>query len=120
MNDNDKRHEAHKFADSAVRAREDEEGYGRLRMALFVGMLGPLSCTAIKYMSLTPPKQAVWGILATIPASIILLILNYIRLPNRLKAAGTALTMVFMTLGAAGGTFVLYHLFSISSFLKAS
>ena len=120
MRDEDKRHEAHKFADSAVRAREDEEGYGRLRMALFVSVLGPLSCAAIKFMSLTPPKLAVWGILATIPASIILLILNYIRLPNRLKVGSSALTMVFMTLAGAGATFVLYHLFSISSFLKAS
>lgn len=120
MKNDNKRHEAHKFADSAVRAREDEEGYGRLRMALFVGMLGPLACAAIKFMSLTPPKQAVWGILATMPASILLLIMNYIRLPNRLKAGASALTMLFMTLASAGATFVLYHLFSIGSFLKAS
>ena len=119
MND-DKRHEAHKFADSAVRSREDEEGFGRLRMAVFFGALGPLACGAIKFMSLTPPKQAVWGILATIPASLLLLIMNYIRLPNRLKASGQALTMAFTTLAAAGATFVLYHLFSLSSFLKAS
>lgn len=120
MINDDKRHEAHKFADSAIRSREDEEGYGRLRMALFVAALGPLSAVAIKFLNLTPPKQAVWAILATMPASVLLLITNYIRLPNRLKTGTQALTLAFMALLAAGSTFVLYHLFSLSSFLKAS
>jgi hypothetical protein len=120
MSDKDNRHEYHKFADSAVRAREDEEGMGRLRMALFWAVIGPLACTAIRILKLEPPRAAVWGILATIPLSVLLLLLNYIRLPGRLKFSGSALTIVFGTLACAGATFALYNVFSLSSFLKAS
>jgi hypothetical protein len=119
-NESDRRHEAHKFADDALRSREDEEGYGRLRMALFWAAVGPLGCGAIKVLDLAPPRYVVHGLLATIPLSILVLIINYLRLPNRIKTTGQALSMVFMTLLAAGATFVMYSAFSLSKFTKAS
>jgi hypothetical protein len=119
-NDSDKRHEAHKFADDAVRAREDEEGHGRLRMALFWAAVGPMACIAIKFLDLTPPKLAVHGILATIPLSIVILLVAWVRVPTRLKLTGQTLMVALMTLAATGATFFLYHQFSLSRFAKAS
>lgn len=118
--DGDRRHEAHKFADDAVRAREDEEGYGRLRTAVFWAGLGPLAIGAIQILKLTPPKLAVHGILATIPLAILFLIVNYIRLPGRIKTSGQTLMMVLMTLVGAGATFGLFLAFSLGRFLKTS
>lgn len=85
-----------KYADDAVKSRADNEGLGRLRMSTFIAMLGPLAIGACKALSLTPSANIKYGIIATGPVAILLLIINYLRLPGpvmvSVKAFGIALS----------------------------
>src|SRR6185295_7294295 len=96
----DYKNEYQKYADDAVRNREREEGFGRLRFNLFIGAAGPLACFALHLLKFEPQKWMVMGILATAPLAVVLLIINFIRLPNDSKASAPALLISLMTLVA--------------------
>jgi hypothetical protein len=99
--------EYQKFADDAIRSREREEGFGRLRFSLFLAALGPLAMGVIKVAHFEPAKWMAYGIVGCAPLSILLLITNYIKLPNDSKMATSAFMIAFLTLLGAGLTLFL-------------
>jgi len=113
----DYKHEYHKYADDAVRTREREEGFGRLRFSLFLGAAGPLATFLVHLLKFEPQKWMAMGIMATAPLAIVTLIINFIRLPNDSKASAPALLISLMTLVAAGATIALAKLFELTKFL---
>jgi len=118
---NDHKHEYHKFVDSAVRAREQEEGFGRLRLAVFWGIVGPLAIMVTRVLGFKPPDMPKWmaiAIVATVPLAIVLLIINFIRLPNDHKASAQAIMICVITLAGAAATITLSKLFEIFSVIS--
>lgn len=109
----DYKNEYQKFADSAVRGRAKEEGYGRLRFALFWGVVGPLAIFVSHVLNFELTKWMAIGVVATAPLAFLLLIVNYIRLPNEEKASAQALIIGFGTLVGAGATIALAHVFDL-------
>jgi hypothetical protein len=112
----DHKHEYQKFADSAVRAREMEEGFGRLRLGIFWGILGPLAIMATRAIGFKPPDMPKWmamAIVATAPIAVVMLILNFIRLPNEHKASAQAIMISLITLVGAAATITLAKLFDL-------
>ena len=73
------KNEYQKYADDAVRGRASEEGFGRLRLSLFLGLAG----------------------------AVILLIINFIRLPNQDKASAQALLISLVSLVGAAANIAL-------------
>jgi hypothetical protein len=109
----DYKHEYQKYADDAVRGRYREEAYGRLRFAMFLGFAGVLGCFLIHLLHFDPPHGMVMAIVALPPLSIVLLIVNYIRVPNDAKASVPALLTSFLTLLGAGATLALAKFWEI-------
>ncbi|MBI3854961.1 MAG: hypothetical protein HY293_04640 [Planctomycetes bacterium] len=108
------KNEYQKFADSAVRARAEEEGFGRLRLGVFLGVVGPLAIFLLKMLDMLPPhRYLAMAIVASAPLAVILLIVNFIRLPNEFKASAKALLIGFMTLMGAGATIALARYFEL-------
>jgi hypothetical protein len=101
--------EYQKFADSAVRARLRDEGYGRLRLGLFWAAVGPLSIflSRVLHFELQDKRWAAIVIVGSAPLAILLGIVNYIRLPNEAKAAPQAIMILFLTIIGAGATIAL-------------
>jgi len=97
-------YEAHKYADEASLERKREEGFGRLRLALFWGFLGTIAITVVKATHYTPPRWLAWAILGTAPIAIVVFSINYIRLPIDCKVKPSALVMGFITLTFAVAT----------------
>ena len=99
----DYKHEYQKYADSAVRERLKEEGFGRLRLSLFLAAVGPIAIFLTRVLHVEGlPRWAAMGIVGTAPLAILLLIINYIRLPNEVKASPQAIMILFLTrIGAA-------------------
>ena len=98
----------HKFADRQTDDRTEGDAMARLRLSLFVAALGPGSIIlahTLKYQA-SPFIQKF--ILGTIPVSLILLVVNFIRLPNKTKGTAPALTITLMTLAAAAATYPLF------------
>src|SRR5687767_9381485 len=112
--------EYEKFKDTAVRARELEEAIGRLRLAVFWAALGPASVGLIHLLKITPGKPVVYGILATIPLSLVALVVYYLRLPPDAKGSRSALTTAFFTVLFAVATLVLAAHFSLLRILSSS
>src|SRR5688572_32497154 len=73
----DYKHEYQKFADSAVKSREQEEGFGRLRLAVFLAAAGPLAIflTRVLHYENMPRWMAI-GIVALAPLSVVLMIIR--------------------------------------------
>lgn len=113
----DYKNEYQKYADDAVRTRAKEEGFGRLRFNLFIAVAGPLACFLVHLLKFEPQKWMVMGILATAPLSVVLLIVNFIRLPNESKASAPALLMSLMTLVGAAATFPVAKLFDLMKYV---
>lgn len=110
----DHKNEYQKFADSAVRGREKDEGFGRLRLSVFWAVVGPLGIFLLKMLNMLPPhKYVALGIIGSAPLAVILLIVNFIRLPNEYKASPQALLIGLMTLAGAGATLVLSSMFEL-------
>jgi len=108
------KNEYQKYADDQVRARELGEAMGRLRLAVFVAALGPMSCVLLHLMQITPEGNNIrYGILATIPAALLLLIINYARLPGASKLSKTAVGVLALTLGLAASTYLVARMFSL-------
>lgn len=113
-NDSDKfKNEYHKFADDQVHNREDDEGTGRLRLALFIAALGPGAAILFHTIKFEPPTMLRWGMLASAPLSIVVLILNFARLPARMKGAKSSITILIMTLVAAAAAYPAARYFSL-------
>jgi len=114
----DYKNEYQKFADKAVRDREREEGLGRLRLGVFWGVVGTLAIVGSRMADFTPPRWMAMAIVGTAPLAVLLLIINFIRLPGDTKASATALLISLITLIGAAATIALathYDLFKIIS-----
>jgi hypothetical protein len=109
----DYKHEYQKYADDAVRSRDREEGFGRLRFNLFLGVAGPLACFLVHLTEFNPPDMMAKGILALSPLAVILLIINFIRLPNASKASASALLISLGTLAGAAANLALAKMWGI-------
>jgi hypothetical protein len=103
------KHEYQKFADSAVRARLREEGFGRLRLGLFWAAVGPLAIflTKVLHIEIQDKRWLAIGIVASAPIAIILVIVNFIRMPNESKASASTLFILLLTIIGAGATLAL-------------
>lgn len=108
-------YEAHRYADEGAREREQEEVYGRLRLALFWGFLGLMAITVVKAIHFAPPQWLAWVIIGTAPIAVIVFVVNYLRLPTDCKLEGSVLVMGFITLSLAAGTTALTRIFSLLS-----
>jgi hypothetical protein len=109
----DYKHEYQKYADSAVRGRAAEEGFGRLRLGVFWGVIGGLGIFLTHMLNYTPPRWMAMAMVGAAPIAVILLIVNFIRLPNDCKASAQALMIGFITLLGAGATIALANFFEI-------
>jgi hypothetical protein len=108
------KHEYQKYADEQSRNRELSEAMGRLRLALFVAAVGPMACVLLHLLQFTPEGNNLrYGILATIPAALLLLIINYARLPGASKLSSKALGVLGLTLGLAASTYLVARMFSL-------
>lgn len=105
--------EYEKFKDSAVLAREEEAGIGRVRMALFVAALGPIAILLNHTLQLTASRNLRLGMILTAPAALVLLAINYARLPGRLRGSKAALAVLVMTLVCIAATLVLWQHFGL-------
>jgi hypothetical protein len=114
----DYKNEYQKYADDAVRSREREEGFGRLRFNLFLGVAGPLAIILLHLTKFEPQKWMAIGIVGTAPLAIILLIVNFIRLPNESKASAPALLMSLMTLIGAGACLAMAKISGLTNLLS--
>jgi len=103
----DYKNEYQKYADDAVRGREKEEAFGRLRFCLFLGLAGPILIFLLRITKIEPQKWMIMGIAAAAPLAIILLIVNFIRIPNTYKASPQALLIALVTLVGAAANIVL-------------
>ena len=111
----DYKNEYQKFADNAVRDRAREEGIGRLRLGVFWGVAGSLAILVLKGTNNldAPPRWLAMAIVATAPLAVLLLIINFIRLPNEAKTSPTALMISLVTLIGAGATIALANIFQL-------
>jgi hypothetical protein len=110
------KNEYQKFADSAVLTRAKEEGFGRLRLGVFWGVLGSLGILATRAIGIKPPDMPKWmamAIVATAPLAIVMLLINYIRLPNEHKASPQAIMIALITLVGAAATITLAKFFDL-------
>jgi len=96
--------EYHKFVDSAVLNRAAEEGFGRLRLGTFLGWIGALAIFGSHMAKFDLPRWMAVGAVGAAPLAIVLLIINYIRLPNHVKGSAQALSVGVLTLVGAGAT----------------
>jgi hypothetical protein len=107
------RKDYHKFADDQVNNRADDEGIGRLRLALFIAALGPGGGILLHTIQYDPERFIKMGMLLSAPVSIVILIVNFLRLPNRVKGRPSTLTIILMTLVAAASTYFVLQRFSL-------
>jgi hypothetical protein len=103
------KNEYQKFADSAVRARLREEGFGRLRLGLFWGAVGPLAIFLTKavHFDLQDKRWLAVGIVASAPIAIILAIVNFVRMPNESKGSPSTIFILLLTIVGAGACLAL-------------
>ncbi len=103
----------HKYADDQVRIREHEDAIGRLRVGLFLAVLGPVVLGLSKIMEFDLPKIVRLAVLATAPLGILVMIIRYMQVPSAHKAAKATLSIVILTVAAAIATFILAKKFSL-------
>ena len=114
----DHKNEYQKYADDAVRGRAKEEGFGRLRFCLFWAAAGPLAIIALHFLKIEPQKWMAMAIVGTAPLAIVLLIVNYVRLPNEHKAAPSAMLIALGTLVGAGATFAMAKMSGLTNLIS--
>ena len=109
----DQKNEYNKFVDSAVMARAREAGFGRLRLGVFWGVAGPLAMFGMHMAKFETPRWLAMALVATAPLAIVLLIINYIRLPNEHKGSPQALMICLITIVGAMANIALATHFGI-------
>jgi hypothetical protein len=114
----DYKNEYQKYADNAVRSREKEEGMGRLRFCLFLAAAGPLAIIALHLLKIEPQKWMAMIIIGLGPLAVVMLIVNYIRLPNDSKASAPALLIGLMTLVGAGATLAMAKMSDLTKLIS--
>jgi membrane associated rhomboid family serine protease len=110
----DYKNEYQKFADDAVRSREKEEAFGRLRIGIFWGVAGALAIFLSHMLKWEPvPRWAAIAMVGTAPLAVVMLIVNFIRMPNVHKSSPQAIMIGFITIIAAGATIALANVFEL-------
>ena len=90
----------------AVKQRALDEGMGRMRTAMFVAMMGPVSIAALKLFSWPPESPWIYyGIIATAPLGFLMLIASWLRMPAEAKFIGKTFVSALFTLAAAASTY---------------
>ena len=113
------KHEYQKFADSAMRGRERDEGFGRLRLGVFWGVVGPLAIILTRVLDFKdPPRWMAMAIVATAPLAIVLLIINFIRLPNDCKGSSQAILISLVTLAGAAATITFSKMYGLLTIIS--
>lgn len=107
------KHDYHKYADEQVRGRQEGDAMGRLRMALFIAALGPGSSILMHTIGFTPSNFIRYGVQGTAILAVILLIVNFIRLPGPTKGSPMAVSVLILTLLAAAANYPLARFFSL-------
>lgn len=107
------KHEYHKYADEQVRNRALGDAMGRLRMAVFVAAVGPGACILMNTMKYAPSNLVRYAIQGTALLAVVILVLNYVRLPGKARSSGMAVSILVFTLLLAGATYPLARLFSL-------
>ncbi|HYF00879.1 MAG TPA: hypothetical protein VEJ18_18300 [Planctomycetota bacterium] len=103
--------EYRKFVDESVVARELEDTIGRLRLSLFLAMLGPIilgMARVLQQKSL--PETLILALYATGPAALVLFVVTWLRAPAHARAHRKTLTHLLLTVAASAGTFVLVQI----------
>lgn len=113
----DYKNEYQKYADDAVRSREREEGLGRLRFCLFLAAAGPLAIVLLHLTKFEPQRWMAMGIVGSAPLAILMLIINYIRVPNDIKASPTTLILAMLTLLGAGAGLAMAKISNLTKLL---
>ncbi len=101
----------HKFVDRQIDDRTHGDAMGRLRLAIFVAALGPGACILLHTIKYEPSSFIRTAIILTIPLSLLILMVNFIRLPGKAKGSAAALSVLLFTLMAAGATYPLVRTF---------
>lgn len=104
----------HKFEDEAVRIRAVEEAQGRLRTSLFVGMVGPILvgiAHLFDKLGSTPWGWMQFVAYASAPLGFLLMLINWIRVPEFGKFNKQTVTLVFITILACASTVPLILMF---------
>ena len=115
MSDSDRfKHDYHKYVDEQVRGRQHDEAMGRLRMALFVGALGPGSAIIMHTIGYDPANLIRYAMQGTAVLALILLVINFARLPGKAKGSPAAVSVLLFTLLAVAATYPLARLFSLT------
>lgn len=115
MSDSDRfKHDYHKYVDDQVRNRQHDEAMGRLRMAFFVGVLGPGSAIIMHTIGYDPANVIRYAMQGTAVLAIILLVINFARLPGKAKSSPTAISVLLFTLLAVAATYPLARIFSLT------
>jgi hypothetical protein len=115
----DYKNEYQKYADDAVRGRAKEDAYGRLRFNLFIAAAGPLAIIALHLLKFEPNKIIAMGIIGTAPLAVVLLIINFIRVPNELKATPFVLLVSLATLVASGATLAMAKVSELTKYVSS-
>jgi hypothetical protein len=108
--------EFEKFKDDAVRGRELDEAIGKYRMGLFLAVLGPGAILVMYVLGIVPGREVRWGVVATVPLSLLVTGIRWLGLPSGAKFARQTLSIGFMTLAAVAATFILGKRFSLLPF----
>jgi hypothetical protein len=101
------------YVQDAVRDRAVQEGIARLRSSMLVAAIGPLALLAFGLLEYRPGETLRWLTLAMAPLAVVLLGINYLRLPGRAKLSGRAFLISLVTLAFAGATLPLARLYSL-------
>ena len=100
--------EYRKFVDETVVARELEDTIGRLKLSVFVAMLGPIVLGLAKALQRTTlPGAVILALYATGPAALVLFAVNWSRAQGHARTHPKTLRHLLITLAAGASTFVL-------------
>ena len=105
------KHDYHKYADQQVNDRAHGDAMGRLRLSAFVAAIGPGACILMHTIKYEPSSLIRNGVILTIPVALILLVVNFIRLPAKAKGSPVAVSILLITLLASAATYPLVRAF---------
>jgi len=107
------KHDYHKYADQQVHERHKDEALGRLRMAFFISALGPGASIVMHTIAYEPSNLIRYAVQGTALVGVLLLIVNFVRLPGQAKSSPVALSIMVFTLLAAAATYPVARIFSL-------
>jgi hypothetical protein len=109
-----RREEFEKFKDEAVIFREREAAVASLNFSTFVAAVGPLGIGLLKLTgSLPVGTLMIWFLMASSPAGLVLLAINWFRTPSDYRGSKPVLKAVVISIAAAVSTWILAEMFPL-------